>query len=152
MDVFDYVNYEVQREQANQVPILKVKDLDLNFPIALARGGKVMGLASTIVPSSTWQEQPMPGLRMGSVREQIVRDPLKGAKMLSSHLASRPEWVENAVVMWDALRAQIEEFQHNLNLYGLNPADQAAKSRVVHSLLKICIELEQVGFTDSGAT
>jgi metacaspase-1 len=37
LDVFHYVNEKVTFDQPNQVPILKVKDLDMNFPVALAR-------------------------------------------------------------------------------------------------------------------
>jgi hypothetical protein len=37
LDVFHYVNEAVQADEPEQTPILKVEDLDLNFPIALTK-------------------------------------------------------------------------------------------------------------------
>ena len=67
LDVFHYVNEAVQADEAKQTPILKVKDLDLNFPIALNRGGK--------------GARPVPTVPdIADIREQIVRDSIVGER------------------------------------------------------------------------
>lgn len=129
LDVFHYVNEAVQADEPRQVPILKVKDLDLNFPIALDRGGKAAGLAPTV-----------PGI--GDMREQIVRDPIAGAKALSDYLAARPERAAKRNEV-DLKRGDLERIQHDLDLFGPNSSDQAAKNRAVYFLLRVCLELER---------
>jgi len=129
LDVFHYVNEAVQADEPKQVPILKVKDLDLNFPIALDRGGKGVGPAISVIP-------------IADIREQVVRDPISGAKALSEYLKTRPEWaVKRSEV--DLKRADLERIQHDLDLFGPNPADQAAKNRAIFFLLRACLELER---------
>jgi hypothetical protein len=127
LDVFHDVNEAVQAEEPNQVPILKVKDLDLNFPIALDRGGK--GARSTSM---------RPGI--ATIREQIVRNPIAGAKALSDYLDTRSEWSAKRDEV-DLRRAELERVQHDLDLFGPNPSDQAAKNRAVYSLLRACMEV-----------
>ena len=129
LDVFHYVNEAVQTDEPKQTPILKVKDLDLNFAIALDRGGKAVGPALTA-----------PGI--ADIREQIVRDPVAGARALSDYLATRSKWAvkRNEV---DLKRAELERIQHDLDLFGPNPSDQAAKNRAVYFLLRVCMELER---------
>lgn len=129
LDVFHYVNEAVQADEPKQTPILKVKDLDLNFPIALDRGGKGIG------PTPTAAD-------MVSIREQIVRDPIAGAKALSEYLAVRPEWAAKRNEV-DLKRADLERIRHALDLFGPNPSDQAAKNRAVYFLLRVCLELER---------
>jgi len=73
---------------------------------------------------------------------QIVRDPIAGAKVLSEYLAARSEWTAKRNEV-DLKRADLKRIQHDLNLFGPNPADQAAKNRAVYFLLRVCLELEQ---------
>jgi len=129
LDVFHYVNEAVSRDEPRQVPILKVKDLDLNFPIALALGGKAAGPVTSVTP-------------VVNIREQIVHDPITGAKMLSEYLAARSEWAAKRNEV-DLKRADLERIQRDLDLFGPNPGDQAAKNRAVYFLLRVCLELEQ---------
>ena len=131
LDVFHYVNEAVHADESKQTPILKVKDLDLNFSIALALGGKVAGPAISITP-------------IADIRERIVRDPIAGAKALSEYLATRPEWAAKRNEA-DLKRADLERIQHDLDLFGPNPSDQAAKNRAVYFLLRVCLELERPG-------
>lgn len=128
LDIFHYVSEAIKTDEPRQMPILKVKDLDLNFPVALDKGGKARGLAP-IAPDIV------------AIREQIVRDPIAGARVLSGYLISHAEWAEkrNAV---DLRRTELERIQHDLDLFGPTPSDQAAKNRAVYSLLRICLELE----------
>jgi hypothetical protein len=132
LDVFHYVNEAVQADEPKQVPILKVKDLDLNFPIALDRGGKGAGVAPAI--------SAMPVV---DIRDQIVRNPIGGARALSEYLKGHPEWAgkRNEV---DLKRADLERIQHDLDLFGPDPGGQAAKNRAVFYLLKVCLDLEQL--------
>lgn len=129
LDVFHYVNEAVHADEPKQTPILKVKDLDLNFSIALALGGKVAGPAISITP-------------IADIRERVVRDPIAGAKALSDCLAARPEWAAKRNEV-DLKRADLERIQHDLDLFGPNPSDQAAKNRAVFFLLRVCLELER---------
>lgn len=133
LDVFHYVNEAVQADEPKQVPILKVKDLDLNFPIALDRGGKGAGVDLAISATP-----------VVDIREQIVRDPISGARALSEYLKRRPEWASKRNEV-DLKRADLERIQHELDLFGPDPGDQAAKNRAVFFLLKMCLELEQPG-------
>ena len=129
LDVFHYVNEAVQADEPKQTPILKVKDLDLNFPIALDRGGKGIGLTPAMAD-------------VVAIREQIVRDPIAGAKALSEYLTVQPEWAATPNEV-DLKRAELERIQHDLDLFGPNPSDQAAKNRTVYFLLCVCLELER---------
>ncbi len=130
LDVFHYVNEAVQADETLQTPILKVKDLDLNFPIALDRGWEKGG---GVTPPQT---------EVTTIREQIVRDPLAGAKSLSKYLAIRPEYATKRNKV-DLKRADLERIQHDLELFGPNDNDKAAKNRTVYFLLRVCFELEQ---------
>jgi hypothetical protein len=131
LDVFHYVNESVTADEPNQVPILKVKDLDLNFPIALDRGGKAAGPATVGTPAP-----------IADIREQIVRSPIAGAKALSGYLATRSEWAAKRNEV-DLKRADLERVQHDLDLFGPNRDDEAAKNRVVYFLLRTCLSIEQ---------
>ena len=128
LDVFHYVNEAVQADEPRQTPILKVKDLDLNFPIALDRGGKGIGSAPAMAD-------------VVAVREQIVRDPIAGAKALSEYLAGQPERAAKRNEV-DLKRAELERIQHDLDLFGPAPNQQAAKNRAIYFLLRVCLELE----------
>ncbi|RLC69968.1 MAG: hypothetical protein DRI81_19745 [Chloroflexi bacterium] len=134
LDTFHHVNEAVHAEKPKQTPILKVKDLDLNYPIALAAGGKGVEKPPVVIPEVI------------AIREQIVRDPTAGAKALSEHLVNRPELVgkRNEV---DLKRAELERIQHDLDLFGPNPADKAAKNRAVYFLLRMCLELRAISET-----
>lgn len=129
LDVFHYVNEVVQTDEPQQTPILKVKDLDLNFPIALDRGGKGGGPAISVTPVT-------------DIREQIVRNSIAGARALSGYLAARPEWAAKRNEV-DLKRADLERIQHELDLFGPDPGNQAAKNRAVYFLLRVCLELER---------
>jgi len=78
---------------------------------------------------------------ISDIRELIVRDPVDGAKALSDYLATWPEWAAKRSEV-DLKRADLERIQHDLDLFGPNPSDQAAKGRAVHFLLQVCLELE----------
>ncbi len=129
LDIFHHVNEAVQAEEPMQTPILKVKDMDLNFPIALDKGGKGTGATQPITA-------------VASIREQIVRDPLDGARALSDHLATHTEWAAKRTEV-DLKRTELERIQHDLDLFGPSPNDQAAKNRTVYYLLRVCLEIEQ---------
>lgn len=131
LDVFHYINESVHDDEPRQTPILKVRDLDLNFPIALAPGEKSPGLTSIADD-------------IASIREKIIHDPITGSKRLSEFLAAHPEYAarQNEV---DLKRAELEQIEHRLTLFGPDPAEQAAKNRVVYFLLRLCLELEQTG-------
>lgn len=132
LDVFHYVNEAVQSDQSDQTPILKVNDLDMNFPIAIAQAGAAKA------PDTTEAAH-----RVEGIREQIVRDPIAGAKALSEYLESYPDLggKRNEV---DLKRRQLEEIQGDLDLFGPDPARKAEKNRTVFYLLRICLELEQM--------
>lgn len=40
-------------------------------------------------------------------------------------------------------RSQLEDIQHDLELFGPDPARKAEKNRTVFYLLRVCLELEQ---------
>jgi hypothetical protein len=130
LDVFHHVNEAVQADQPSQTPILKVKDLDLNFAIALDRGGKSAGVSPSASP-------------FAAIREQIVKNPLIGAHKLSLLLASHTQWADKRTKV-DLRRSELEQIEHNLDLFGPDPAEKAAKNRVVYSLLSVCLELERI--------
>lgn len=131
LDVFHHVNEAVQGDQPSQTPILKVKDMDLNFAIALDRGGKSVGVSQSTSP-------------IAAIRELIVKDPVAGALELSLLLASHTEWADKRTKV-DLRRSELEQIQQNLDLFGPDPAEKAAKNRVVYSLLSVCVELERGG-------
>jgi len=131
LDVFHYVNEAVQADQFDQTPILKVDDLDLNFPIAVAPAD-----ISTAPKTSEIARE------VESIREQIVRQPIAGAKALSEYLEDHPDLgaKRNEV---DLKRSQLEDIQHDLDLFGPDPGKKAEKNRTVFYLLRVCLELER---------
>jgi len=130
LDIFHYVNEGVQKEQPGQVPVLKVKDLDLNFPIALDRGGKSIGLVHsppTVV----------------SIREQIIHNPVDGARSLSELLKSKPDLAGKRDEV-DLKRAELVRIQQERELFdSLSDNDKATRNRTVFFLLRVCHELEE---------
>ena len=133
LDVFHYVNEAVQADEPEQTPILKAKDLDLNFPIAIAPT-KV-----SKAPKASKVAREVDG-----IREQIVHDPIVGAKALSEYLADCPDLAAKRNEV-DLKRAELERIQHDHDLFGPDPSDKAAKNRVVFFLLRVCLDLERSG-------
>lgn len=131
LDVFHYVNQAVQADEPDQTPILKVDDLDLNFPIAVAPAGG----AKAPEPTGVARE-------VEAIRERIVRDPVAGAEALSAYLARHPDLAAKRTEV-DLKRSQLEEIQHELALFGPDPAKKVEKNRTIFYLLRICLELEQ---------
>jgi hypothetical protein len=131
LDVFHHVNEAVQADEPEQTPILKVDDLDLNFPIAVApvQAAKV-AKASEVARD------------LAAIREQIVREPIAGARALSAYLAGHPELGPRRDEV-DLKRSELERIQHDLDLFGPDPGAKAAKNRAVFFLLRTCLELEQ---------
>ncbi|OEU77893.1 MAG: hypothetical protein BA865_08425 [Desulfobacterales bacterium S5133MH4] len=130
LDVFHYVNETVQQEQPGQIPILKVKDLDLNFPIALDRGGKGVGLTQ-VLPTIV------------AIREQIIHDPLNGAKALSEYLMAKPDLADKLDEV-DLKRAELVRIQQERELFdSISDNDKVIRNRTVFFLLRVCHELEE---------
>lgn len=130
LDVFHYVNEEVSKEKPEQVPTIKVRDLDLNFPIALHFGGKGTTVSTVI------------GNEIITIRERIINNPINGSKALSEFLAKQPKWTAKRNEV-DLRRAELEHIQYEIELFGPNDNDKASKNRVIFSLLRICLEVEQ---------
>jgi len=78
---------------------------------------------------------------IAEIREQIVRDPIAGAKSLCDYLATRPAWAARRAEA-DLKRSDLERIQHELDLYGPDPGLQAARNRNVHFLIQLCLEIE----------
>jgi uncharacterized caspase-like protein len=137
LDVFHYVNEAVQADDPEQTPILKVNDLDLNFPIAVAPA-EVSEAPKASKAASEVED----------IREQIVRDPIAGAKALSEYLEDHRDLAAKRNEV-DLKRSQLEDIQHNLELFGPDPAKKAEKNRTVFYLLRVCRELEQASRRNS---
>jgi len=60
----------------------------------------------------------------------------------SEYLKARPELSTKRNEV-DLKRTELGRIQHDLDLFGPNPSDQAAKNRTVYFLLRMCLELEQ---------
>ena len=78
------------------------------------------------------------------IREQIVRDPIAGARALSEYLEDHPDLAAKRNEV-DLKRSQLEDIQHDLELFGPDPAKKAEKNRTVFYLLRVCLKLEQQG-------
>ncbi len=128
LDVFHYTNEAVKADEPKQTPTINVKDMDLNFPIALDQGKG---------PGSSVKASPI-----ADIREQIISDPDSGAKLLCEYLKTNPEWSTTRDEV-DLRRSNLKRIQHDLDLFGQNPADQALKSREIYFLLHVCVQLEQ---------
>ncbi len=68
--------------------------------------------------------------------------PLVGARALRDYLATRSEWASKLTEV-DLKRAELERIQHDLELFGPNDNDKAAKNREIYFLLRVCLETEQ---------
>ena len=130
LDVFHYVNEKVQNDKPQrQTPILKVKDLDLNFPIAFHQEGK------GVSPKNS-------DTHIADIREQIIRDPLQGAMALIEYLKKNLEWAAKRNEV-DLKRSELERIRKEIDLFGPDPAAKAEKNRNIYYLLRICLELEE---------
>lgn len=129
LDVFHYVSECVQADNPKQTPILKVKNLDLNFSIALYQQWKRVSPASRSSP-------------IAHIRKQIISAPLQGAKTLSEYLKEKQEWaaIRDEV---DSKLSELKRTQKNIDLYGPDPAEKADKNRAIYYLLHLCSELEK---------
>ena len=131
LDVFDYVSLQVQREEPEQMPILKA-EVDLNFPIAFHQGGPNM-----------MSPAPQPSARIAEIRAMIVRDPIQGAKALSDYAVMLPNGMQWRSAI-DLQRNELERIQKNEDLFlVLSDTDKALQRRAVFALFKICTDIEQ---------
>lgn len=131
LDIFHYVSEAVQRDNPRQMPILKAHNLDLNFPIALDCGG-IKGAGSAPSPV------------IASLRERIIENPIAGAKALSDYLAAQPTGTARRTEV-DLKRAEIQRIQRELDLFGEDGHNQAARARIVFFLLRECLQIEEGG-------
>lgn len=129
LDVFHYVNEAVTAEEPEQTPILKASDLELNFPIALSAGGKGVGYSPPVSP-------------IDEIREEIVRNPINGAKELSDYLQTRPEWVSKRDAV-DMKRSALVQLSEHEELYGLTETQRVEQMKVIYFLLTVCQEVAQ---------
>ncbi|MCX6580009.1 MAG: caspase family protein [Candidatus Aminicenantes bacterium] len=134
LDVFHHINEAVQADKPNQTPILKVKDMDLNFPIALSSEDKGNISYKNVTPIT-------------GIREQIIHDPIQGAKALSDYLKTDSKWAlkRNEV---DLKRSDLENSQGNIDLFGPDPTEKAGKNKAIFHLLRLCLDLEKNETTD----
>jgi metacaspase-1 len=129
LDVFHYVNEAVHAEQPMQTPILKVKDMDFDFPIALDKGSREVDSLKA-------------NYDIREIRESIVRDPIIGAVRLSKYLSMYPKLVSKQAEV-ESERYQLEQIKLDPDLFGSDPSRQDAKGRSVYHLLRVCLETEQ---------
>jgi len=129
LDIFHYVSETVRAAKPKQTPILKVKDLDLNFPVALCHGSK--SIASS-----------MAAPHVANIREAIVKDAIHGAKLLSDYLKSEPKLASRGIEV-DLKRTELKHIQRDLELFGQSDNDRVARNRIVFFLLSVCLELEE---------
>jgi hypothetical protein len=106
--------------------------MDLNFPIAVAPAEVIEASKASPVTRA-----------IEDIREQSVRDPIAGAKALSDYLEDHPELPAKRNEV-DLKRSQLADIQHELELFGPDPAKKAEKNRTVFFLLRVCIELEHL--------
>lgn len=130
LDVFHYVSEAVQRDNPHQVPVLKAHNLDMNFPIALDRGGtKGYGAATT-------------PLVLAEIRERIILDPAAGAKSLSDYLAALSGGAAKRTDV-DLKRSELSQVQRELDLFGPSDNNLAARNRIVFFLLRTCLQVAE---------
>jgi hypothetical protein len=129
LDVFHYVNEAVQADEPDQTPILKVDDLDFNFPIAAAPA-----------EVSRAPKRSEVAREVETIREQIVRDPIAGAKALSEYVENHPDLTAKRNEV-DLKRNQLKDIQRDLDLFGPDPGKRAEKNRAIFYLLRLCMDL-----------
>jgi metacaspase-1 len=122
LDIFHYVSEMVQADRPEQTPVLKAKDLDLNFPVALALDEKENG-------------------SLTDIRELIVRSPNVGANALSDYLFSRQDSVAQRNEV-DLKRAELERLDREEELFGPAPELRHARNRAIYCLLRICLAVD----------
>lgn len=127
LDLFHFINEEVQKKQPKQIPELKANDLDLNFPIAIAQ--------LQVIPKGVVHE------KIPVIREQLILNPLLGAKKLSDHLKT-DDTFKHRQTEADLKRSELEKLNRSMELFGENREDKAAFNKAVFFLLRLCSELE----------
>jgi hypothetical protein len=79
---------------------------------------------------------------INDIYEQIIDEPIQGAKALSEYLQGKKEWEDkkNEVHL---MRSELESIQKEIDLYGQDSTAKVDRRRVIHNLLRICSELER---------
>jgi metacaspase-1 len=126
LDVFDYVNDSVSKEEPNQTPILKADNLDSNFPIAFNINIKN-------------QTKSTPAIVL-EIREHIILDTRRGAKELSDYLSKQSDHSEKRDEV-DLIRSALEKVLQDAELFGWDENSRTAMRRIIFRLLRICTEI-----------
>jgi metacaspase-1 len=127
LDLFHFINEEVQKVQPKQIPELKTNDLDLNFPMAMVQ---FQAISKGVVNG-----------KVTEIREQLIFNPLLGAKKLSDYLKT-DETFGHRQTESDLKRSELEQLNRSMDLFGENREDKAAFNKAVFFLLRLCSELE----------
>lgn len=81
-------------------------------------------------------------LNIISIRQQIIQNPLEGVKALSNFLATFPEEADKRIAV-DLKRAELEDIERSMRLFGPEVDKKATKNRIIFFLLELCLALEQ---------
>jgi len=126
-------------KKRGQEPVLAAKDVTLNFPIALAYGGRGI---SVQVTSSTPQDEFL------QLRDAIVQNASVGIRAFANYLRNVPvellEAAETDHSDVDLKLAQFIALDKKIRIYGENPGWTATREEVIHFFIQLCLNLQRI--------
>jgi hypothetical protein len=141
-DLFEYVSGAVRNKQPKQEPIFEGRQIDSNFPLALDQGGRKGATSSTGDANGEVSAKPLIEIRM-----KLVDHTDKGLDLLKQHIVTLPEEILEAAEVDPAVVLTqiglVKRYQAQMNAFGPNPSDNAARAMVIADLIRACLRLEK---------
>jgi len=138
-DLFDYVSKQVCAKKRGQEPVLAAKDVTLNFPIALAYGGRGI---SVQVTSSTPQDEFL------QLRDAIVQNASVGIRAFANYLRNVPvELLEAAGTELAVVELKLTEFnelERKIRILGAKPEWTVDRNAIILFFIQLCLDLQRI--------
>lgn len=137
-DLFHYVGRQVQAKKRTQEPVLAAQDVTMNFPIALAYGGKGLAPAAPHTQQSEFLQ----------LRDAITQNANVGVRSFASYLRNVPvelleaAGTERATV--DFKLTQFNELDKNIRIFGSKPEWTVTRGEVIYFFIQLCLDLQRI--------
>ena len=140
-DLFHYVSKQVHAKRRAQEPVLAAQDVTLNFPIALAFGGRRN--VAQVAPSAPQDE-------FIQLRDAIVQNANVGIQNFANYLRNVPvELLEAAgteLAVVELKLTQFNELNKNIRIFGAKPEWTVTRAEVIYFFIQLCLDLQRILF------
>jgi metacaspase-1 len=138
-DLFHYVSKQVHAKKRAQEPVLAAQDVTLNFPIALAFGGR-RDIAQ--VDPSTPPDEFL------QLRDAIVKNANVGIHSFTNYLRNVPVELLDAagteLAVVELKLTQFNELDKNIRIFGAKPDWTSTRNEVIYFFIQLCLDLQRI--------